>query len=406
MNLELLIDIIKLALKSLTERRLRALLTIIGIAIGPLALVMMSSVVEGYSGHIISQIEALGQNLILVRPREHFRLSYEDLQIIKSIQGVESAHPLYISSAIVKIGTETRKVTVYATDVDAILSAIGGLKLIDGAIPLSTEVTKCVVGYDIAFKNGFQVYGVGDVITLTLYIVKEGGRIEERRVSVLIDGILDKFGGAFLLSPDDSIFLPTEAGRRLLGMNEWSGVLVLAKSSVVVDSIVRQIRSRYGDAVEIISFQGIARMISSVTGAMKFITFSTSLSAFAVAVAGVAATMITSIIERTREIGVLKAIGFTDLQILFLVLAESLIMSLIGGSIGILLGIAGAYLLASRGFVIHGISSSIVIRAEPAITYKLIMQTIAITLLVGILGGVFPARRAAKIPPASALRYE
>ena len=406
MKLELLIDIVKLAMKSLTERKLRALLTIIGIAIGPLALVMMSSVVEGYSRHIIGQIEALGQNLILVRPREHFKLGHEDLQTIRSIQGVESAYPLYITSAIVKIGTETKKVTVYATNIDAIFSAIGGLELIEGTVPLSTEVTKCVVGYDIAFKNGLQVYKIGDVITLTLYIVEEGGRIKERRISVLIEGILDKFGGAFLLSPDDSIFLPTEAGRRLLGMNEWSGILVLAKSSDAVDSVVRQIRSRYGDAIDIISFQGIARMISSVTGAMKFITFSTSLSAFAVAVAGVAATMITSIIERTREIGVLKAIGFTDFQILLLVLAESLIMSLIGGTVGIVLGIIGAYILASKGFVIYGVSSSIVIRAEPAITYKLIMQTMAITLLVGILGGIFPARRAAKIPPASALRYE
>ncbi|HID80558.1 MAG TPA: FtsX-like permease family protein [Ignisphaera sp.] len=406
MNLELFIDIVRLALKSLTERKLRALLTIIGIAIGPLALVMMSSVVEGYSRHIISQIEALGQNLILVRPREHFELRYEDLQTIRSIQGVEAAYPLYITTAIVRVGTETKKVTVYATNIDAIFSAIGGLELIDGTVPLSTEVTKCVVGYDIAFKDGLQVHRVGDVITLTLYIVEEGGRIKERRISVLIEGILGKFGGAFLLSPDDSIFLPTAAGRRLLGMNRWSGILVLAKSSSVVDSVVKRIRSRYGDVVDIISFQGIARMISSVTGAMKFITFSTSLSAFAVAVAGVAATMITSIIERTREIGVLKAMGFTDLQILFLILAESLIMSLIGGAIGIALGIVGAYLLASKGFVIHGISSPIVIRAEPAITFKLILQTIAITLLVGVLGGVFPARKAAKIPPAAALRYE
>ncbi len=406
MSLELLVDFIKLALKSLTERRLRAALTIVGIAIGPLALVMMSSVVEGYSHYVVSQIEALGQNLIIVTPRENYRLGDDDLKTIGSISGVKEAHPLYMTNAQVRVGTEAKRVAVYATNIDTIFEAMGGLEVIEGSIPTSTEITKCVIGYDIAFKNGVQVYHVGDVITLTIYTVEEGGKVKMRRVSVMIAGILSKFGGAFFLSPDDSIFLPTDAGKKILGMKEWSGILVLAENSAVVDSIVNQIRERYRDTVDVVSFQGIARIINSITGAMEFITFSTSLSAFAVAVAGVAATMITSVIERTREIGVMKAIGFTDMQVLLLILAESIMMSLIGGAVGISLGIIGAHILASRGFVIRGATTTIVIRASPTITPGLIVRTLGITILVGILGGLFPAHRASKIPPAVALRYE
>ncbi len=406
MSLEFLADIIKLALKSLTERRLRAALTIVGIAIGPLALVMMSSVVEGYSHYVVSQIEALGQNLILVTPRENYRLGDEDLKTIRSIPGVKEAYPLYMINAQVKVGTETKRVMVYATNIDTIFEAMGGLEIMKGSIPASTEITKCVVGYDIAFKNGVQVYHVGDVITLTIYTVEEGGKVKMRRVNVMVAGILSKFGGAFFLSPDDSIFLPTDAGKKILGMKDWTGILVLAENSAVVDGIVNQIRERYRDTVDVISFQGIARIINSITGAMQFITLSTSLSAFAVAVAGVAATMITSVIERTREIGVMKAIGFTDMQVLLMILAESILMSLIGGAVGISLGVAGAHILASRGFVIHGMTTTIVIRANPAITPELILRTLGITILVGILGGLFPAHRASKIPPAVALRYE
>ncbi len=406
MSLEFLIDIIKLALKSLTERRLRAALTIVGIAIGPLALVMMSSVVEGYSRYVVNQIESLGQNLIVVTPSENYRLGDEDLKTVRSISGVKEAYPFYMTNAQVKVGTETKRVMVYATNINTIFKAMGGLEIMEGSIPSSTEITKCVIGYDIAFRNGVQIYHVGDVITLTIYTVEEGGEVKMRRVNVMIAGILSKFGGAFFLSPDESIFLPIDAGKKILGMKDWSGILILAKNSAVVGSIVKQIHERYRNTVNVVSFQGVARIINSVTGAMEFITFSTSLSAFAVAVAGVAATMITSVIERTREIGVMKAIGFTDTQVLVMILAESIMMSLIGGVVGISLGIVGAHVLASRGLVIRGVSTMIVIRASPAITPELIVRTLGITILVGILGGVFPAHRASKIPPAVALRYE
>jgi len=138
---------------------------------------------------------------------------------------------------------------------------------------------------------------------------------------------------------------------------------------------------------------------------MSFITFATSLSAFAVAAVGIAATMINSVIERTREIGVLKALGFTDGQVMSLILSEGIVMSIIGGIIGIILGVIGANMLATRGFTIRG-ATELRIYAPPLITPDLIIRTFIITITIGILGGLFPAYRAAKIPPAVALRYE
>ena len=146
-------------------------------------------------------------------------------------------------------------------------------------------------------------------------------------------------------------------------------------------------------------------MIASITAAMNFVTFATGLAAFAVAAAGVAATMVTSVMERTREIGVLKAIGFTNLDVVVMILAEAVIMSLIGAAIGVALGSAGAYMLASKGMVIRG-AHVFVIKAPPAITPELVGRAVGLTVAVGVLGSVIPAYQAARIPPAVALRYE
>lgn len=407
MNINFLVDALRLALKSLSERRLRAVLTIIGIAIGPIALVTMSSVVRGYSNYVTSQLEALGQNLIVIQSTGNYKLSQDDVNVLENIPGVKRVEPFYMTRATVKVGDKNKEVTVYAVPIDLIFEAMSGLKLLKGNIPSRSDVVKAVIGYDVAFdRNGNQVYFIGDTITLTIYSVEAGGRVKIKRVNVLIAGILDRFGGAFFLSPDKTVFLSPEAGKRLLGLGEWSGILVLAENSRLVLQIERNIRNMYRGNVDVISFQGIARVINSITGAMDFITFSTSLAAFAVAVAGVAATMITSVVERIREIGVMKAVGFTNNQVLFMILSESLVMSLIGGGIGIALGVVGAYILASKGFVIEAGTATIVISAPPAITPELILNTIGIVVLVGIIGGIFPAYRAAKIPPAVALRYE
>ncbi len=403
----LISDVLRLAAKGLTERRTRALLTIIGIAIGPLALVMLSSVVQGYSNYVISQIESLGQKLIVVFPSSGFKLTESDLDYIRSIPGVVRAEPFYATRGTLKIGGEEKEVNIYALPLDMLFEAIGSLEVREGKVPHSAEIVKAVVGYNIAFdEEGRRRVEVGDVITITVYTVKSGGKVSVKRVAVQVSAILDKYGGALVLNPDDTIFLNLDAGKRLLGMKDWSGILVLVKDSTLVDPVSKRIQSVYRNSVSIISFAAIAKIAASITGAMNFITFAASLSAFAVAVAGTAATMITSVIERTREIGVMKAIGFTDTDILVLILAESILMSLLGGAIGISLGVLGAYILAERGFVISVGSSNIVIKAPPLITPELIGRTLAITVSVGVFGGVFPAYRAAKIPPAVALRYE
>ncbi|MEM3948632.1 MAG: ABC transporter permease [Zestosphaera sp.] len=401
-------DIFRYSMKVLTEKRFRAILTIIGIAIGPLALVMMTSTVRGYAGFIEQSILTLGQNTVVILPSEKYRLSASDIDFIRGLDEVSDADPFYSTQGFVQTAEGRRSVFMYAVDAAVLLKAIGNLEMESGEFPTDTELTYCVVGHSIAYSTATdtKVYDVGDVITLNIVEVVSGGKVNVRKVSVRVKGILKEFGGAAFVSPDQSIFLPVRSGPALLNIKDMSGIFIIAKDPSLVDSLTRRLRSTYQDKVTIVAFQQIARTVSSVTGALDFIVFSASLSAFAVAVAGTASTMITSVIERTRAVGVLKALGFTDRQVVTMIFAEAVIMSLIGGSIGITLGVVGAHALASRGLSIAAGSSNLQIVANPEITAGTIITTVLITIMVGIAGGILPAFRAAKIPPAVALRYE
>ena len=401
-------DIVRYSFKALTERRLRALLTIVGIAIGPFALVMMTSVVQGYAHYVEQQLLALGENTIVLSSTSKYTLREDDLDFIKNIPGVDSAGPFYLTQAYVTTPEKKLQVYVYAIDMDLLFKVIGGLKVEEGDVPAASEVACALIGHHVAYSEttGAKYYDLGDALPLVLTKVVSGGKVKISRTTVRVKGILAEYGGAMILSPDKAIFMPLDSGKKILHMSSWSGIIVVLKSPNYVSAVVDKLRSTYGDNVNIISFKGIAEIVSSVTGAMNFITFATSLSAFAVAVAGTAATMITSVVERTREIGVLKALGFTDGQVMVMILAEALLMSILGAAIGISLGIVGAHMLASGGLVIRSLSTNIMIKAPPMITPTLVLRTIGITVMVGILGGFFPAHRAARIPPAVALRYE
>ena len=401
-----LLDYAYYALRSLSERRLRAALTIVGIAIGPMALVSITSVVKGYSGYIIDRLQGLGQNLVVVFPGSDYRLTEQDLSYFRSLEGVKRAEPFYAVTGYVRRGGEELRVQVYCVDLTILMDALRGLRIREGSIPPESMPTHAVVGYLIAFdEEGRRYRRLGDIVTVEVPWVEPGGRVRVKRVNVIVDGILDEFGNAFVVNPDTTVFLPLTAGRRLLGLTDWSGVLIVTEDPAYVEPVTKHLRRVYGSRITVVSLIEISRVVASITAAMNFVTFATGLAAFAVAAAGVAATMVTSVIERTREIGVLKAIGFTSADVVAMILLEAVLMSLIGAALGIAVGSVGAYILASRGMVIRG-AHELVIRAPPAITPDLILQAVALTLAVGVLGSVIPAYQAARIPPAVALRYE
>jgi putative ABC transport system permease protein len=402
-----LVDAFRLAFKALKERKLRSALTMLGIMIGPLVMVMMGSVVTGYSNYIVNQIASLGQNAVIIYPSSDYKLTQEDLDYMRSFPYVDEAEPFYATQGVMKRGGEEVQVYIYAVKIPLILKSIGGLEVVEGDVPSENEVVSALVGYKVAFDDqGNRQCRVGDVITITSSEVKGGRVTNVRNVNLVVAGVLGEYGGALIFSPDQTIFLNPDAGRKLLNLKDWSGIFVTLKDSIYVSDFTKSLQNTYGGKLRVIAFGAIAKIASSITSAITFINFTTSLSALAVAVAGITATMVTSVIERTREIGVMKAVGFTNHQVVAMILAESLAMSLIGGSIGMALGVVGAYALASRGLQITAETTTIVVMAQPALTPDLFSLTFGLTVSVGLMGGLLPAYMASKIPPAVALRYE
>ncbi len=402
-----LLDSFSMALKSLGERKLRSALTIAGIVIGPLIMVMMGSVVSGYTNYVLEELRSLGQNVVVVFPSGGYDLTERDLEFVKSFEYVEDAEPFYSLQGIARRCGSEIQVYVYAIKPDLVFRAMGNLRIAEGGAPPEGDLVSAAIGHKVSVVDDSRCLSVGDVVSL--YVAEiEGGRVKNvRSVSFAVSAVLEEYGGALILSPDQMVLVNAEAGRTMLGARKWSGIFVLLRSSEFVRDFLREMRRSYGGNVELVSFAAIADAVSSVTEAVSYVNYVTSLSAFAVAVAGVSATMITSVIERTREIGVMKAVGFTNRQVVFMVLSESLVMCFLGASIGIALGIVGAYALSSVGLELRGGGgTNLVLTARPDVSLERILTTAGLTVLVGLAGGSFPAYLAARIPPAVALRYE
>lgn len=399
-------DSVRMSVKALGERKLRSALTIAGIVVGPLIMVMMGSVVSGYSNYVLKELQSLGQNVVVVFPSGTYDLTEQDLDFVRSLDYVEAVEPFYTLQGVARrCGTDI-SAYIYAINPSIIFRAMGNLKIKEGDVLSENDLVGAIVGHRVASVDEVKCLEVGDV--LSLYIAEiEGGRVKNvKSVSFVVSAVMEEYGGAFLLSPDQMVIVNTESGRTVLGAKKWSGLFVLLRGSEYVRDFLREMRRSYGGSVEVVSFAAIADAVSSIATAVSFINYVTSLSAFAVAVAGVSATMITSVIERTREIGVMKAVGFTNRQVVSMVLSESLVMCLIGAAIGIAIGVLGAFAFSSMGLTIRAGTTNIVLTARPDITPDRLLTTAGLTVSVGLVGGSFPAYLAARIPPAVALRYE
>ena len=416
-------DIFKLSVNSLTQRGLRSWLTILGIIIGVAAVVAILSMGAGMEESVSSQLGGLGADIVTITPgfnravgfRGHGEgsrdmgasgtdgnLTVRDIQIIKSVSGVDLVNGIVSGRADVTYLAETASLSVKGVD-PLIWSEMTTTSELESGRYLSTgDGNVVVIGNSIAEETFKQ-----PLLTNT--------QIEIEGKSFRIVGILEKSG-----MDDGTIFMPSDQARIILEdfeSDQFSSIEVKVSDTGTEDSeYVLEVTEKIEEKLllsrhvtedkkdfTITSSQATQEMVSEMMGTMNMFLGGIAAISLLVGAIGIANTMFMSVMERTRQIGVLKALGTTNNEVMKLFLIESGIIGFLGGLIGIFFGIiASGMLTLLGGGMAPGARGEMVTVVEP----ELIMFAMVFTIVIGIISGLIPARSAANLEPVDALRYE
>ena len=266
-----------------------------------------------------------------------------------------------------------------------------------GTLLKDGDQNKIIIGYDIAY-NYFDTE------------VPLGGRIQINGKKFFVQGILAYFGSGGIIATDDLVLLTSRDFKKLTGESNIrsAAVTVLNVNEVgkIADEIEFVINENHGDDefASATTMSSILDSILNVIGILQLVLVAIASIALVVASIGIMNTMLTSVMERTREIGIMKAIGATNKDIMFIFIIEGFLVSIVGGIIGLLLGVLGSRGMTTflGGFGGGGPSMEL----EPVITIFSVALAISVSMLVGVMSSLYPAWKAAKMSPIEAVRYE
>ncbi|NPV44595.1 MAG: FtsX-like permease family protein [Firmicutes bacterium] len=388
-----LIPTLKMAVGSILKNKMRSFLTILGIIIGVSAVITLVSVGEGSARQVTQRIESLGSNLITVFIRGRGAvnsISYDEAMEFMDIPGVEGVAPVQSSTSTVKYGNKT------FDDASLDLSNSHYINVLN----FNLDYGRFLLESDITYRQKVAVIGKEVVDELFPFQNPLGEKITINGQKFVVVGVLQEKGTSMRGSSDNKVVIPITTGQRLLGSTEIRTVYLTASSSEVVDTVISQLQSRLvkkfksEDNFNIFSQTEMLSTVSEVTGTMTAMLGGIAGISLIVGGIGIMNIMLVSVTERTREIGIRKAIGAKKSDILIQFLIESVVLSGMGGLLGLITGIAGSGMISGLvGF-------------ETVISPRILIIAIAFSVFVGVFFGIYPANKAARLNPVDALRYE
>lgn len=416
-----LVDILYLAFAALKDRKLRTILTILGMVVGPAVYVAVIASTEGLNESISNRLKTLGVETIFVMRsgRSEIEITDKILREVSRIDGVTHVIPFYlIGSGYAKSKGKTVELnptetySVIALDFRDIEKIFPGIKVRDGRVP-QAKGNVAVIGAKVSEPDSLELprIGVGDAVT----VIKLAPTGEAKTLSLLVKGVFESYGQSFFLNPDILIFVPLDVGEKLTGEKGYSGMFVVTEDAAVVEFVEEELREKYGSELLIFSTKTVLQIVQMIMGSMIMFLGSMASMSLVVAFLAIMTTMFTAVTERIREIGLLKALGFKTRDVLLSFLTEAALIGLIGGIVGAVAGAVGAYILSQPS--LGGDDAMAKLRGSmgfspfemtylPKLTPELILTAIGMAFLVGILAGLIPAWKAAKYTPVEALRRE
>ena len=402
-------EYLKIAVKNLRTRQLRSWLTIFGIVIGVFLIMSLLSLSQGLQSTVLQQLKAVGTDIVMIMPGSMsdivttmmggVELSKEDLEVIEKTPGVEVVIPNVYKGEVVKYQNKSKTAILYGIDLrnalDVYINDIG-MKIASGRWPVP----------------GKREIVVGSLVPTDIFPgmkIDTTANIKGKQFEVV--GVLKSLGSK---QDDSMIGLDLEIWRDLTGEREGApqavakiteGYSVDQVAQDIKENLEAQAKRRAGrggeSAYSVLTSDAMSGIVGNIMGIIQVVVFAFGSIAVLVGGIGIMNTMYTSVRERTREIGILKAVGAKNSTIVLIFLIESGIIGLIGGLGGMIPGLGLAKLIQLYGQV-HP-----VFYIEASVTPGIILFGLLFSFGVGCLSGFLPAKQAAKLKPVEALRrYE
>ncbi len=391
-------DTITFAFKNIKQKKTQSLLTIVGIVIGVLAMVSLISLGYGVQNYIHEEMMKMGSNKITILPMKQFGVppshlfTKKDVKVVERVKGVDAIMYGWFGSCEIEYNGEKKLVSYFYATPSKLREVYkdSGYDIEKGRWLEDNDKYACVIGYGTAHNLFDREIKVGDVV-----------KIKDKKFRVV--GILKEVGNQ---QDDNSIILNIDIGEKLFGnKDKYNIIVVTVKEGEDIDKVTEDIKEALKKSLgdedfSVLTAEQLAERISSILGVITIFVVGVAAISLLVGAIGISNTMHMSILERRRDIGILKALGAETTDILAIFVIESGFLGLFGGIIGLVLGIVmakGVEILAHKmGYLM----------VNAWISWELIVGILIFSFLVGVISGYFPARSGAKLNPIETLRGE
>jgi len=395
----------KIALGSITSAKMRSTLTVLGIVIGVAAVIANVSLGASFNQHFTNEVNNIGSNFIYVQGMQP-KLFYDNqLKIVENTPGISGVSPMKSQTAEVTYMSETKSIMVSGVGED--YDEVAKTQLSEGSFINDNDRYVAIVGYDIANEKFGRNLSVRNSIDITFRV----GEDEKITRTFKIKGIIQNPENTMVQAYNDNeaIIIPIDVMNEMLEETDYGGVFAMAEDPATIqntsDEVDRRLARSFGISERdledkdsrpymTINQAEILEQTDMMAAALSSFLTAVALISLLVGSIGIMNIMLVSVTERTREIGVLKSLGFTGFDILFLFMIESILLGVFGGVLGGAVGIAGAYTVES------------LLSLPVVFPLSLIAAGFIVAVAVGFVSGVYPARKAAKMKPVDSLRYE
>lgn len=396
------IDLIGFSLRAAVAHRLRSVLTALGIGIGVAAVILLTSLGEGLRQYVVSQFTQFGTNIIAINPGKASTmgmspgifasvrpLTLEDAEALERLPYVEAVVPSVQGNGEVEARGRSRRTLVLG--VGERFPEAFGFAIQQGEFLPPEEIGRSRSLAVLGAKMKQELFPGGDAVGQRV-------RISGNRFRVI--GVMEPKGEMLGFDLDDAIYIPAGKGLELFNREALQEIDILYSEAAVLEELVAGIKrvlvNRHGgEDFTITTQQQMMDVLGSVLNVLTLGVGALGGISLIVGGVGIFTIMTIAVAERTREIGLLRALGSQRSRILGLFLAESMLLSALGGAAGVLLGAGFALFLSAA---LPGL--------PVRIAYEYVLAAMIVAVVIGLVAGVLPARRAANMEPLEALRAE